>query len=387
MPTVSRPQHISTVTDTTNIRVNISEVIDLLSPTETPLLSRLGRASLSFPCDQVKHEWLEDELRPRTSTLAAAYTAGSGTLQVATDAGKNFAIDDLLMVGDNVLQILSGPPGADVFIVVGGMGGSTDADAALGATVTKIASALPEGSVSRQDATKVHLVRPYNYTQIFRDQCLISGTMAVIRRYGYVSERAYQEEKVMRQLAIDMEYAMLYSVRSYDAGPPRRSSMGGMFEYILLAGVSGAWPTVVNASGAQMTETLLNNTLQAIWTKGGMPDLMIVNGFNKRLISSWSSPRVRIEREDNMGGGPIIGQYESEFGTLDIMLNRWLRASDVPLITSADVGIGPLQGREFGSREVPSLGDYQQTEVLGEYTMEVRRGSMAHGWIYGTATS
>jgi len=285
-----------------------------------------------------------------------------------------------------VLQVLSGPPSSDTFVVVGGMGGSTDASAADGATVTKIASALAEGSVSRYDATKVALAKPYNYTQIMRDQCVITGTMDVIKRYGYVSERAYQEEKILRQLAIDLEHELLYGVRSYDAGPPRRSTMGGLFEYILLAGKTNSWSTIQNAASAQLTEDMLNDTLQAIWEEGGQPDAIFVNGFNKRVITTWATPRIRTDRDERMAGASI-GTYESEFGTLGIYLNRWLRASDVPILTTADIGIGPLNGRDFSSRELPSLGDYVQTEVLGEYTMEVHRASMAHGWIYNTATS
>lgn len=386
MPTVQRPQAISTVTDVTNIRINISDVIDLLSPSDTPMLTLIGRNSLRFPCDQIKHEWLEDELKPRVTTLDGAYTAGSGTLTVASGAGKYYTVDDLLLIGDNVLQVLSGPPSSDTFVVVGGMGGSTDASAADGATVTKIASALAEGSVSRYDATKVALAKPYNYTQIMRDQCVITGTMDVIKRYGYVSERAYQEEKILRQLAIDLEHELLYGVRSYDAGPPRRSTMGGLFEYILLAGKTNSWSTIQNAASAQLTEDMLNDTLQAIWEEGGQPDAIFVNGFNKRVITTWATPRIRTDRDERMAGASI-GTYESEFGTLGIYLNRWLRASDVPILTTADIGIGPLNGRDFSSRELPSLGDYVQTEVLGEYTMEVHRASMAHGWIYNTATS
>lgn len=329
---------------------------------------------------------MDDELKVRATTLAAAYTAGSGTLTVATDAGKNYAIDDLLMIGTNVLQILAGPPDSDTFTVVGGMGGSTDAAAADAAVVTRLASALPEASVSRMDSLKVKIDMPYNYCQIFRDQCIVSGTMNVISRYGYVSERAYQEEKVLRQLALDMEHTILYGVRSYAAGPPRRSTMGGLFEFVCLAGISGSWATVKNASGASFTETMLNDLLQAIWEKGGMPDTLVVNGHNQRLITAWGSPRIRTDRDERMAGAHI-GAYESDFGTVQILLDRWLRASDVLALTRADIGIGPLNGRAFSSREVPALGDYIQTEVLGEYTQECRRASMAHGWYYGTATS
>lgn len=385
-PTVSREQWISTVTDVTNIKLNISEVIDFLSPTEVPLLTLIGKDSLHFPCDQVKHEWLEDELAPRATTLAVAYTAGTGTMTVPTAAARYFAVKDLIMIGDNVLQILAGPPDSATFTVIGGVGGSTDAAGASGASVTRIASALQEGAVSRVDSSKVHLVKPYNYTQILRDQTIISGTMNVIKRYGYVSERAYQEEKVLKKLAIDMEYSLLFGVRSYDAGPPRVSTMGGLFEYVFLAGVSGGWDTVVDNGGAEINETSLNNVLQQIWEQGGLPDTILVNGFNQRVITRWATPRIRTERNERMAGAHI-GTYESDFGTLDIVLNRWLRASDMPVITRADLGIGPLNGRAFSSRIVPSLGDYIQTEVLGEYTMEVHRPAMAHGWLYDTATS
>jgi hypothetical protein len=54
-PTVSRGI-IQTVTDTTNIKLDISEAIDFLSPFDVPLLDMVGRDSLSAPCTQVKHE-------------------------------------------------------------------------------------------------------------------------------------------------------------------------------------------------------------------------------------------------------------------------------------------------------------------------------------------
>jgi len=159
-----------------------------------------------------------------------------------------------------------------------------------------------------------------------------------------------------------------------------------MFEYIYLAGVAGSWATVVDNGGAAITETALNNLLQQIWEEGGMPDTILLNGFNQRTVTSWATPRIRTDRDERMAGAHI-GSYESDFGTLDLVVDRWLRPSDLPVITRSDIGIGPLGGREFSSREVPSLGDYTQTEVLGEYTMEVHRGAMAHGWLYNTATS
>jgi len=55
--TVKRGQ-ISTVTDATNIKIDISEAIDFLSPSDVPLLDMIGRDSLHTPCTQILHEWL-----------------------------------------------------------------------------------------------------------------------------------------------------------------------------------------------------------------------------------------------------------------------------------------------------------------------------------------
>lgn len=386
MPPVVKRGVIHTGSDTTNIRLDVSDVIDQLSPDETPMLDWAGQNSLKNPCEQLLHEWLEDELRPRAGTLAAAYTAGSGTLQVAAGQEKYLVPDDLIMVGDNVLRIIGGPPSNPVFTVDGGVGGSTDANAASGAAWTKIAHSAEEGGEARADASKTVLAKPYNYTQIFKDWAHITGTMKVIRRYGYMSEWSYQIEKVLKSLAIDMEHAILYGVRSNQDGPPRRSTMGGLYEYIYLAGVANSWATVVNAAGGLFTETLLNNTLQAIWEQGGMPDTIMVNGFNKRQVSAWGGPRIRTARDERMAGN-YITSYESDFGTLDVMKNRWLRKGDVLILTKEEIGVGPLNGRQFSSRVLPSTGDYERWEILGEYTIEVHKPKTCHGWIYNTQTA
>ena len=386
MPTVNRQQAIQTVTPLSpvNIRYNLSEVIDMMSPTDVPFLQRIGQASLGFPCDQVKHEWMEDQLTPSIWALAAAYTAGTGQMTLASGQGKYAYIDDIIFVGDNVLRILAIT--GDVLNVAGGVGDSTDANAANAAEVRRLSMAAPEGGVARMDSRKTTIVGAYNYTQIIKDWTILTGTMEVIQRYGYVSERAYQEEKVMLRLGISLEQTLLYGIRSYSAGPPRRSTMGGLNQYILTAGINGSWGTVYDANGAQLTEILLNNQFQAIWEEGGMPSLILVNAFQKRIISGWSSPRVRITQPESTGGG-VIGYYESEFGVFELMMDRWVRSTDLIILTPDEVGIGPLNGRAFGSKLLPSLGDYTQSEVLGEYTMEVRKGSMAHGWIYDLATS
>ena len=162
--------------------------------------------------------------------------------------------------------------------------------------------------------------------------------------------------------------------------------MGGLMHYVLVPGITGSWPTVVNAAGGAITETLLNNVLQEMWNLGGNPDFITVNGTNKRFITAWAGPRIRTEREERTAGASI-GRYESDFGVLDIILDRWLIGSDVVIGTRGSMGIGPLSGRQFSSRLLPVTGDYDRYEILGEYTAEVHKPTMDFGWIYNTATA
>jgi len=58
MPATVKRGQISTVTDTTNIKLDIADAIDFLSPTDVPLLDAIGKSSLHTPCTQILHEWL-----------------------------------------------------------------------------------------------------------------------------------------------------------------------------------------------------------------------------------------------------------------------------------------------------------------------------------------
>lgn len=379
-PTVTRGM-ISTQTDQVNIKLDISEVIDFLSPFDVPFLDLIGRDSLHSPCTQIKHEWLEDQLTPRSGTLGAAYTAGDGQLTLTSPEYKYLLPGDTMLVDNIVFRVTAGAPDANPVLVTRIAG--TDANIDDAAIWRKVAHAAQEGGVARNDGTKTTMVAPYNYTQILKDWIVVTGTMEVIDRYGYANERSYNEEKTLRKLAIDLEYALLYGVRYIDAGPPRISTMGGLFQYVYLDGIDGSWDTVHDAGGQEFTETMLNDALQRNWNKGGVLDFIVVNGTNKRRMTDWGTPRIRTDRDERMAGASI-GMYESDFGTLDIILDRWLRPADVLIGTRGEMGIGPLTQRAFTSRLLPSTLDGTWYEILGEYTMEVHKPTVAWAWLYDT---
>ena len=67
------------------------------------------------------------------------------------------------------------------------------------------------------------------------------------------------------------------------------------------------------------------------------------------------------------------------------MLSRWVPTGNVLLLDSSRVEVMPLSGRSFQYRPLASVGDAEQGQVLGEYTLELRNEN-AHGLISGFTT-
>lgn len=373
---------IGTYTDTlSNVVLDVSDAIDQLSPRETPFLSIVGKSSLRNPCTQITHTWLEDEDAPRTFTLAAAYTAGSGSITVTSDHEKRCRPNDLIVIGRNVMRIMSGPPTSTTFIVDAGLGASTDADAASGATGTRISHAAMEGATARTDAVKVVVGSKYNYPQILKDWTLVTGTMEQTKRYGYASERAYAEEKLLARMMLDFEHTLLYGARQLETGGDQRwSSMGGLKEFVLDPGITNSWATVVDGS-AGLTEDSFNDVLQEVYDCGGSVDTVMCTSKHKRTINSWASPRIRTTRDERTGGD-FIDYYEGDTDTVRLVKNRNLFSTDMVFFKSGQLGLGPYTGRQMSSRPLTTTADGIWYELLGEYTIEVHRPNRDYAWLY-----
>lgn len=136
-------------------------------------------------------------------------------------------------------------------------------------------------------------------------------------------------------------------------------------------------------SSGPLTQKDLEDQIQACWTDGGNPDLIICNGWVKRKISSFYAPYVRTTRAENQGG-VTIDQVETEFGTLNILMSRWCPSSQLYIVSSEYVGILPYD--EFFDEPLAKTGDYERGQVVGEYTLVVKNDK-AHARIMSISTT
>jgi len=360
---------------------DVSELVGIISPFDTPLLDAIGNAP--YPAKSTHHEWIEDALLPNTDTIASGtYDQNSTTITVSNPS--YFRVGDLIQVenDEEVMQVTTVNP-SDIEVTRGY--GATVAGTALAASVTIII--IGHAALEGEDATGAQFenrFRKSNYTQIFTETVMISGTQNAVKLQGVDAEFDYQLQNRLRELLRSLEQTVIsgYKAASNPEGSDTvRRTMGGILEYI-----AGGNAVVSDASAAALTETMLNNQLKAIWEKGGNPNAIVVNGFQKRKISGFAGTRY-YEPEDKTFRN-VIEYYESDFGLQRVILSRWVPQDKVLLLDLNKIRVLPLQNRSFHVKQLSEGGDYRKTQVIGEYTLEIfNAADGGHGYIKNCAVS
>jgi len=367
-----------TYTDTANNAIDMSGTLALITPSDVPLLSIIGRDSLSTPCTAVKHEWLEDVLRPLDSLVAdstIANTTDPVAMNVTTGQGVYFAAGDILQIDSELMRVTS--VSTDAVTVARGFGGSTAASHASGAGI-RITGAVSVQGAAVGPARTTTKVGKYNYTQIYNQSVTITSTQRSTSKWTGPSN------ELARLLDNEMKVAWQLWERSLLAGRKvaAAASVAGAMDGILPVISTNAYAK----SSAYLTKEFILAAMQDCWTAGGSPDKIVLNAFQKRQANKFLDSMRQTNRIDRIAGA-IVDSYTSDFGIADIVLDRNLPADTVLLIDSDKIGFGPLQGNGLRAVKLPDTTALAETwQVVGEYTSETRNEN-AHAKITGLATS
>jgi len=364
---------------------DVSDLIGIISPYETPLLDALGdpmRESTS-----THHEWLEDELLPNKDAINdSTYTDPSTDTDFVVDNGSRFRVGDQIQVeGSEELMLVTAING-DTLTVVRGYAGTTAEDLADNQVVSILGNAALEGA-DKPGMRFTNRSRCGNYTQIFTATVEVSGTDMAASQLGLTDEMDYQKQERLRELIRDLENTVvnggLPASNPEGSGTARRS-MKGIIQHlstnVFHTGDSG-FP-----SGTDLDETKVNYVLRNIWdNSNGNVDLIIVGGFQKRKINAFTSGS-RSYAAGETTFTDMISIYESDFGICRIVTTRWMPQDAALFLDSSRANVLPLAGRSFHFKPLASGGDYECGELIGEYTLELKNEA-AHGLIRDLSTS
>lgn len=364
---------------------DVSDLVGIVSPYETPLLNALGDPIRE--ATSTHHEWLEDELLPNKDAVNdSTFTDPSTDTDFIVDNGSRFRIGDQIQVeGSEELMLVTGI-NTNTLTVVRGYAGTTAEDLADNQVINILGNAALEGA-DKPTARFTNRSRCGNYTQIFTAAVEVSGTDMAASQLGLADEIDNQKQTRLRELIRDLENTVI------NAGQPAsnpegsgtvRRSMKGIIQHLSTnlfhTGDSG-FP-----SGTALDEAMINYVLRKIWeNSSGNVDLIVVGGFQKRKINAFCSDS-RAYGANDTTFTDMIGIYESDFGVCKIVTTRWMPQDAAMLLDSSRINVLPLAGRSFHFKPLASSGDYECGELIGEYTVELKNEA-AHGLIRDLSTS
>ncbi len=368
---------------------DVSDVIGIVSPFETPLLNHIGDPKRA--AQSTVHEWIEDELLANTDAInQVSFSPTPTTATVITvDNGSKFRVGDLIRPASTEEVLFVASIASNNLTVIRGYGGTTPTTLANNMVLNILGNAALEGD-DAPAARFTNRARRQNYTQIFTATVDVSGSMQAARAYGVDDEADYQKQERMRELLRDLENCVINGVAPSTAqvgSASVRRSMNGILQLIqthdLMPGMDGL-PDGGGAGEDELTEQLLNAVLKRIWdNSSGNVDTIVVGGAQKRKINEFASASRQYLPEDT-SFRDMVNVYESDCGVCRVIMSRWVPEDAVLLLDSTRLEVMPLQGRSFHFKSLAATGDSFKGQVIGEYTLEMKNES-AHAKLRGLA--
>tara|TARA_R100001509_G_scaffold85998_1_gene48997 strand:- start:1016 stop:1954 length:939 start_codon:yes stop_codon:yes gene_type:complete len=241
-------------------------------------------------------------------------------------------------------------------------------------------------------ATPTATTRLGNYMQISQKDAQVSGTLDAVDKAGRDAEVAYQKVLKGLELRRDIE-KYLNSDTARSASDPRKA--GTLSSWITnvddasgTSAATGDGTDVPDMSGTNRALTLaqIDNAMQAAYTDGGQPNMLVVSPAKKATFSDLNSGSVATNQINYTAPreAAIVGSvslYLSDYGQLDVVIDRFASDDRVYLLDSDYASICTLPNRNFTVDDLAKTGDSEKFQIITEFTLKVS-APKAHGAVY-----
>lgn len=241
-------------------------------------------------------------------------------------------------------------------------------------------------------ATPTATTRLGNYMQISQKDAQVSGTLDSVDKAGRDRETAYQKVLKGLELRRDIE-KYLHSDTARSGSDPRKA--GTLSSWITnvddatgTSAATGDGTDVPDMAGTNRAMTLaqIDNAMQAAYTDGGQPNMLVVSPAKKAAFSDLNSGSVATNQINYTAPreAAIVGSvslYLSDFGQLDVVIDRFASDDRVFLLDSDYASICTLPNRNFAVQDLAKTGDSEKFQIITEWTLKVS-APKAHGAVY-----
>lgn len=205
------------------------------------------------------------------------------------------------------------------------------------------------------------------------------GSVGLSGSNPVTDEMAWQVQQALAQIARDVELSFLNGTF---ANPATNASARAT------QGIRGAIVTnVVAANNAVLTQAMVLDLMQLVWQAGGISQgqtaTLMCNGLQKRRLTKIFVTDAGFLQTDRSVGGVAVSTILTDFGTVNIMLNRHLVTDEI-LVLSLDECAPrflPIPGKGFLFQEqLAKSGAADTVQIYGEIGLEYGL-EMHHGKI------
>lgn len=204
-----------------------------------------------------------------------------------------------------------------------------------------------------------------NVCQIIEKVTQVSGTAEKLNPKGIGSSFNAEVADRLIETKRDLEWYFLNGVRAEEnESTPRQ--MNGLINLVNA-------DNVIDAT-AGLTEDLMLDAMQKMWDHGSQGEYYtFVNAGVKRklneLFKNGQNVRINIENGIAQVQGVTVQRVESDFGVLNLVLNRHVDAKTMLILDLDQVQIAELRGTFF--EMLPKAGDYHKGHILNESTIKL----------------
>jgi hypothetical protein len=228
-----------------------------------------------------------------------------------------------------------------------------------------------------------------NRTQISNATVVISRTEETVKKAGRASELAYQITKKTKELKRDMEAILTQNQASLAGNTTTARKTGSLEAWIVSnknrgAGGNGGGFSGGNVTAAtdgtqrSFTEALLKDVAQQVYSAGGDADTLMVGPSQKQVVSTFTGNNTRTQDTSKGTLATAIKVYESDFGDLKIVTNRFQRNRTAFVLQSDMWQIAWLDPIKI--EDIAKTGDAMKKLLVGEYGL-LSRNEAASGVI------
>ena len=350
---------------------DVDELIWLLDPTETPLLTGQNYNGLpgailpvGDPAEQIKVEWQEENILLPYAASTTTIASGITTLVVGAEHQSKSQIGDVVMCPSGEQIQVTAYVSTDSLTITRGFAGTSAATITTGDVLRSIGPVLSEGSNPGTSRVADRALL-YNYTQIIGpSQLSMSATQQQIQRYGVPDEFAHQLGNRVAEHALYREQAFVHGVR-YQSGDLRM--MGGIDYYI---GANGT----TDSSNTSLTAAVLQTALATNWGNGGTPTHLLVAPAQIITIDDISNTSiVRQTVMEGARGRQPVTIIQTEYGDLQVVRSRYVNKR--AYLTFFDGRIQRRILRPQVVQEIAKTGDADNVMIVGEETLQIKGSS------------